>query len=81
MRLTGFFAELNFSAGSAIKEIDNHLEKELFRCWDAWLDEFLKVVPVWTGESVGSVLPLARVIGRSIPIVPASSAPADRSAA
>jgi hypothetical protein len=79
MKLSGFFAELNFSVNGATRAIDDHLEKELFRCWDAWLTEFLKIVPVWTGESVGSVLPLARVIGRSIPIVPASTAPGNLS--
>lgn len=79
MKLTGFFAELNFSTNGAIRAIDKHLEEELILCWDVWLTEFLKAVPVWTGESVGSVLPLARIIGRSIPIVPASTAPGNRS--
>jgi len=68
MKLTGFFAEINFSTRAAEKAINEKVEQEVFRAWDAWITEFIRIVPVWSGASVGTILPLAEIIGRSVTI-------------
>lgn len=80
MKLTGFFASLNYSAGGAERAINEALEDTLFRAWDAWVTEFIRIVPVWTGQSVGSILPLAEILGRPVSITPSPTAPGGRSA-
>jgi hypothetical protein len=80
MKLTGFFAELNFSRGSAEKAIDDAIEKALFKAWNAWVTEFIRIVPVWSGQSVGTILPLAEILGRVVPInAPQGTAPGNLS--
>lgn len=80
MKLTGFFAELNISRRAAEKEIDNTLERELFKAWDSWVTEFIRIVPVWSGQSVGTILPLAEIIGRAVAVdAPQGSAPSNLS--
>ena len=52
----------------------------MFRAWDAWLTEFIRIVPVWSGASVGTILPVAEKVGRSITInAPQGHAPGNRS--
>lgn len=80
MKLKGFFAELNFSANSAIKAVDNQVKNDLFRAWDAWVTEFIRIVPVWSGQSVGTILPLAEILSRPVTInAPQGHAPGDES--
>ena len=80
MKLTGFFAELNFSARAAEKAVNNKVKLDLFRAWDAWVTEFLKIVPVWSGQSVGTILPLAEILSRPVPIdAPKGHAPGNES--
>jgi hypothetical protein len=82
MKLTGFFAELNFSTAAAEKAITEEVERQVFRAWDAWLTEFIRIVPVWSGASVGTILPVAEKIGRSVSInAPQGQAPGNRSSA
>lgn len=78
-KITGFLAKLSFNQAAYESELHKQLEKELYRAWDAWLNVFLDIVPVWTGESVGAILPLANIIGRTVTVSPASSAPGNRS--
>lgn len=81
MILKGYFAELNLSLRGAENAIDDAMQRELFRAWDAWVTEFIRIVPVWSGQSVGSILPLAEIIGRAVPInAPQGSAPSNQSA-
>lgn len=80
MKLTGFFAELNFSNAAAEKAITDEVERQVFRAWDAWITEFIRIVPVWSGASVGTILPVAEKIGRSVTITaPQGHAPGDHS--
>ncbi len=80
MKLTGFFAELNFSSAAAERAITDEVERQVFRAWDAWVTEFIRIVPVWTGASVGTILPVAEKIGRSVSIAaPQGTAPGNRS--
>lgn len=80
MKLKGFFAELNFASKAAIKAVDNQVKLDLFRAWDAWVTTFIKIVPVWTGQSVGTILPLANLLSRPVPIdAPKGSAPSNQS--
>jgi len=80
MKLEGFFAELNFSTSGAIKAIDDEMQRQLFRAWDAWLTEFIRIVPVWAGQSVGTVLPLAHLLQHPISIgAPRGKAKSDQS--
>jgi hypothetical protein len=78
-RITGQLALPSFNKNAYIDKLNKELRIHLIKCWGAWLDAFLRVVPVWTGESVGSVLPLAAVIGRTVPIAPSPTAPGSRS--
>jgi len=76
MKLKGFFAELNLSLRSAEKAIDNQVKADLFRAWDAWIVEFIRIVPVWSGQSVGTILPLAELLSHPVVInAPQGQAP------
>jgi hypothetical protein len=80
MRLKGFFAELNIASSAAAKAIDNQVKLDLFRAWDAWVSEFIRIVPVWSGQSVGTILPLAEILSRPVVIdAPQGSAPGNQS--
>ena len=80
MKLTGFFAEVNFSKAAAEKAIMEEVERQVFRAWDAWITEFIRIVPVWSGASVGTILPVAEMIGRNVTInAPQGHAPGNRS--
>jgi hypothetical protein len=80
MRLKGFFAELNFAARAAEKAVDNQVKLDLFRAWDAWVTEFIRIVPVWSGQSVGTILPLAEILSRPVTInAPQGFAPGNQS--
>lgn len=80
MRLKGFFSELNFSVKGATKAIDDELQRHLFIAWNAWVTEFIRIVPVYTGRSVGTILPLAEILERSITVnAPRNTARSDES--
>ncbi len=74
MKFTGFLVKLTVD-DRAEKVLQAAMRRMVFEAWGAWLDKFLEVVPVWSGESVGSVIKLASLIKKNVSISPAATAP------
>lgn len=66
----GTFNYVNFNKPAYLKTRDEALKREMRNAAREWLAAVIPRVPVWTGTSRGTLLPLARYLRQSIPISP-----------
>jgi hypothetical protein len=71
--IRGVFSELHLDVGRFTKTLDATMEIQLRQAARAWLRAVIVKVPVWTGMSVGSFIPLGAFLRVKIPIVPSAS--------
>lgn len=80
MKFTGSLVKLKLDINAFKRELEESMKKKVFEAWSAWIDKFVEIVPVWSGASHGTILPLADAIKKTVIIVaPRGSAKHDNS--
>jgi hypothetical protein len=67
-KFNGTFPGLKFNRQKYEVELKKILRQELILAAQTWIDVVLSLVPYWTGESQGSLGPLASKINRFVPV-------------
>lgn len=73
IQLKGVFTELYLDVGRYTKTLDKTMNVQMRQAARAWLRAVIVNVPVWTGMSRGSYMPLGAFLRVKIPIVPSTS--------
>jgi len=79
MHVTGRFPGLRFDWARYSADFDAALRLQLRLAARAWLRAVILSVPSWTGQSRGSLQPIGRFIGITVPAPVSPTAPGDRS--
>lgn len=70
--------QIRLDKALALKTLDQELGEILVEGTRAWVRTVISVVPSWTGESRGSIQPIADLVGVPVFIKVAPSAPGNR---
>jgi hypothetical protein len=70
MEFHGKFQKLDFNDAEYRKRFDERVKAGLRQAARLWLRAVIERVPVWTGTSRGTLLPLAQMLRVAIPIKP-----------